>query len=323
MVDLADGKDIRDAVAALAQVASAPGQIASLEAAKLRALLVDPLELSADVDRLLVSPYGVMAKIPLGLLAGERDICFVPSGTTYVLLSTQPTVLGTAVLALGDPTYGSAVALQSAQTRWGQSLTPLPATRDEVLAVGDVVLLGRDATESAFRRRVAESGRWRAVHFACHALVDTEHPSRSVLALTSEDSNDGFLSVLDILRMQIPSDLVVLSACETGKGKIYETEGLVGFMRAFMFAGTPRVICSLWRVDDEATKALMVRFYELWHPGSQPADPERSTDGEWGEGSRPMGAAAALKKAQEYVKGHEKWAHPYYWAAWVLWGLPD
>ena len=110
--------------------------------------------------------------------------------------------------------------------------------------------------------------------------------------------------------MEIPADLAVLSACETGKGKVVKGEGIVGLTRAFMFAGSPRVICSLWKVDDDATKALMIKFYELWNP----------KDG------KGLGTAAALKKAQAFIRdhpGHPKWKHPYYWAAWVLWGLPD
>ncbi|MHC4137951.1 MAG: CHAT domain-containing protein [Planctomycetota bacterium] len=105
-------------------------------------------------------------------------------------------------------------------------------------------------------------------------------------------------------RMKIPADLAVLSACETAKGKIYKAEGVIGFTRAFMFAGAPRVVVSLWKVDDEATRALMVKFYELWKPGQ-------------------MATATALQKAQEYVASHEKWKHPYFWAAWQLWGRPD
>ena len=106
----------------------------------------------------------------------------------------------------------------------------------------------------------------------------------------------------------LAADLVVLSACETARGKVHTAEGIIGFTRAFMMAGAPRVIVSLWKVDDRATKALMVKFYELWNPK---------------DGSKGLGAAAALKKAQEYVSGHERWKHPHYWAAWVLWGLPD
>jgi CHAT domain-containing protein len=111
----------------------------------------------------------------------------------------------------------------------------------------------------------------------------------------------------ELLRMKIPADLAVLSAVETGKGKIVKGEGIVGLTRAFLFAGAPRVICSLWKVDDEATQALMIKFYELWNP-------------EEGQG---LGAAAALKEAQAFIRGQDKWKHPYYWAAWVLWGLPN
>ena len=70
-----------------------------------------------------------------------------------------------------------------------------------------------------------------------------------------------------------------------------------------MFAGAPRVLVSLWKVDDEATRALMTKFYERWKAGAP--------------------TATALTEAQAFVKSQEKWKHPYFWAAWSLWGLPD
>jgi CHAT domain-containing protein len=115
------------------------------------------------------------------------------------------------------------------------------------------------------------------VHLACHGRIDPERPVLSSLALTG-----GFLKCLDVSRMKIPADLVVLSTCETAKGKIYRAEGVIGFTRAFMFAGAPRVICSLWKVDDEATSALMVKFCELWNAK---------------DGSKGLPMATALKKA--------------------------
>jgi CHAT domain-containing protein len=96
--------------------------------------------------------------------------------------------------------------------------------------------------------------------------------------------------------------VALLGVAARAQGK--RAEGIVGFTPAFMLAGAPRVIVSLWKVDDEATRALMVKFYELWKPGKLPT-------------------ATALKKAQEYVASHDEWKHPYYWAAWQLWGLPD
>ncbi len=326
LVDLAGVREIMAALDALVAASASQAGDATLLAGTLRRLLIDPLELGPDVRRLLVSPYRWLARIPLGLVGGGRDICFVPSGTTWVLLTEAREVRGEEVLAFGSPEYGSEGVREAARTRWGDDLVDLPATRDEVEAVGDRVLLGPEATETAFRRLAAEEDRWRAVHFACHALVDTEHPSRSVLAITADEENDGFISALDVVRMDIRADLVVLSACETGRGRIYGTEGLVGLTRAFMFAGAPRVLCSLWPVDDEATQALMTKFYELWNPEGTLSERSESngseTEGTLSERSG-MGAAAALREAQAHVRSHEKWRHPHYWAAWVLWGLPD
>ena len=121
--------------------------------------------------------------------------------------------------------------------------------------------------------------------------------------------------------MEIPADLVVLSACETGEGKVVQGEGIMGLTRAFMFAGAPRVICSLWKVDDEATRALMVKFYELWNLGRSPRTraSEASRRGP-GPGCRRPRRCGRRRRS---CASQEKWKHPYYWAAWVLWGLPE
>jgi CHAT domain-containing protein len=177
----------------------------------------------------------------------------------------------------------------------------------EATAVGTTTLLAKDATETRLAEELAKKPRWRAVHLACHGLIDAENPQRSALAVTPDAQSDGFLSVVDVFRMKCPADLVALSACETGKGKVVRGEGLIGLMRAFMFAGAPRVIVSLWKVDDEATRALMTKFYERWNPA----------------GGKGVGAAQALRDAQAFVASQEKWKHPRYWAAWVLWGLAE
>jgi tetratricopeptide (TPR) repeat protein len=91
--------------------------------------------------------------------------------------------------------------------------------------VGDVTLLGKDASEGKLVEAVLQhSGRWRAIHFACHGLVDPDRPSLSSLALTPDGANDGFLTVLEVLRMDLRADLAVLSACETGRGKVVSGE---------------------------------------------------------------------------------------------------
>ncbi|MCK6461558.1 MAG: CHAT domain-containing protein, partial [Planctomycetes bacterium] len=174
--------------------------------------------------------------------------------------------------------------------------------RKEAEAVGDVKLLGADATPAGLAGALGQRPRWRAVHLACHGTVDPKRPLLSALVLAPSEGSDGLLSSADLFGLTIPADLVALSACETARGKSYEGEGVVGFVRTIMLAGAPRVLVSLWKVDDEATRALMVKFYELWR-------------------TRP--AAAALREAQHFVASKEEWRHPCYWAAWQLWGLPD
>ncbi len=290
-------------------------------------LLVEPLEIDEDVTRVLVSPVGRLGYVPFALLFPDKEVAYVPSGTTHGLLLEERSKRGESILALGDPDYQTVADATVAVHRGSAlpKLARLPATRGEVEAVGTTTLLGAKASESGLQAMLANQERWRAVHFACHGLVDPERPMLSALALTANAEGDGFLTALEIFGMKIPADLVVLSACETGKGRIYKTEGIVGLTRAFMFAGAPRVICSLWKVDDESTRALMIKFYELWDPEGTLSERSESngprTAGRTAQ--RGMGAAAALKQAQEYIRSHEKWKHPYYWAAWVLWGLPD
>lgn len=148
--------------------------------------------------------------------------------------------------------------------------------------------------------------RYRIVHFATHGLLNNLHPALSgiVLSLVDEKGNpqDGFLRLQDIYNLKLPAELVVLSACQTGLGKEIKGEGLIGLTRGFMYAGTPRVVASLWKVDDRATSELMKHFYQGM------LGPERL---------RP---AAALRQAQLSIWHENQWRAPYYWAAFLLQG---
>lgn len=148
-------------------------------------------------------------------------------------------------------------------------------------------------------------GQYRIVHFATHGLLDSENPELSGLVFSLLDQKgmrqDGFLQLQDIYNLNLPVDLVVLSACETGLGKEIQGEGLVGLTRGFMYAGASRVVASLWKVDDVATAELMERFYK---------NMER-------EKMRP---AAALRQAQMQMWQRKRWHDPYYWAGFELQG---
>src|SRR5262245_37105683 len=164
------------------------------------------------------------------------------------------------------------------------------------------------ATGFEANRQLAASGelrRYRIVHFATHGLINSEHPELSGLVLSLVDENgkpqDGFLRMSEIFNLEIPADLVVLSACQTALGKEIKGEGLVGLTRGFMYAGAQRVVASLWQVDDLATAELMKHFYH----------------GMLKENLRP---AAALRAAQVEMSRSSHWSSPYYWAGFIIQG---
>ena len=151
-----------------------------------------------------------------------------------------------------------------------------------------------------------ELSNYRIVHFATHALIDNVHPELSGIALSAVnergEGQDGFLRAHEIFNLKLAADLVVLSACRTGTGKEVAGEGLIGLTRPFMYAGAPRVIVSLWALDDRATAELMVRFYKQLL------------------GPRTLPPAAALREAQIEMWKDPRWHAPYFWAAFMLQG---
>ncbi len=122
---------------------------------------------------------------------------------------------------------------------------------------------------------------YRLIHFATHAVPNKDRPELSRLVLSQFDEQgraiEGDLRASHIYRMRLPADLVVLSACETGLGKVFRGEGLAGLAQAFIYAGASRVIATLWRVEDEAAQALMAGFYEELRRGVSPAEALRTT----------------------------------------------
>jgi CHAT domain-containing protein/tetratricopeptide (TPR) repeat protein len=151
-----------------------------------------------------------------------------------------------------------------------------------------------------------ELGEYRIVHFATHGLLNNVHPELSgiVLSLVDEtgQQQDGFLRLQDIYNLKLPAELVVLSGCQTGLGKDIKGEGLIGLTRGFMYAGAPRIVASLWKVDDRATSELMKYFYQGML------------------GPEALSAARALRQAQLSIWKQRQWRAPYYWAAFVLQG---
>jgi CHAT domain-containing protein len=151
----------------------------------------------------------------------------------------------------------------------------------------------------------AELSKYRIIHFATHGLMNLEHPELSGIVLSMVDekgqSVNGYLRLHEIYNLNLPAELVVLSACETGVGKQVKGEGLIAVTRGFMYAGSRSVMASLWKVEDSATSALMEEFYLQMF-------------------TNQLKPAAALRAAQSEIAKQKRWQSPYFWAGFFLQG---
>ena len=194
----------------------------------LRSTVVAPIELSATTTRLRIVAEGTFFLLPWGALAG-RACAVVPSASCDRLLRDGPQGAGVGILALGGCDYTSAAGEDARRIyRSYGNLGELPGSKEEVEAFGDVKLVGPEARRDRLLEELARHpSRWRALHFACHGLVMEDRPLLSALAFTATAGDPGLFTVLDALSLDAPADLVVLSACASGRGKIVTGEGVL------------------------------------------------------------------------------------------------
>jgi len=259
-------------------------------------------------------------------LIGQFAISYAPSMSALASLPDYHKETGApqkAFVAYADPNYDQqntpiiAAVVRSAGDGQQLKLGRLLNSRDEVEGIAK--LFAKDEADlyledSASEENVKVKDRlsqYRIVHFSAHGLVNERRPRFSgiVLSLPKMDKEgnplseeDGLLSAYEIFNLKLNADLVVLSACQSGVGKEIKGEGMMGLMRAFMYAGTPSVVVSLWNVNDRSAADLMIRFYKhLWKPGAE-----------------KLNKAEALRKAQLEVI--EMGSKPYHWAPFILVG---
>lgn len=191
----------------------------------------------------------------------------------------------------------------------GFSFVRLPYTRDEVLAISNLfpldqrhVYLGAEAREEAVKSEKLDD--FRFIHFATHSFLDEIRPGRSgiLLSRAPQSLEDGILQMGEIMRLKMNADLVTLSACSTGLGKLVNGEGVLGLTRAFFYAGARNVAVLLWNVNDFATATLMVSFYRHLSRGVPESEALRQAKLSLLHSSQPL------------------WHHPYFWAAFVIEG---
>ncbi len=163
------------------------------------------------------------------------------------------------------------------------------------------VQTGNDASEANFKKE--NLGKYRYLHFATHGLVNESEPALSRIFLKPGTNEDGSLYTGEIYNLDIDADLVTLSACETGLGKVAKGEGIVGLSRALQYAGANNIIVSLWQVADASTAQMMIEFYK------------------YNLNNEHHGYNTALRKAKLSLLNSEEYARPYYWAPFILVGM--
>ncbi len=232
------------------------------------------------------------------------------------LLNPEFRKAGTAsgdLLAFGNPYFGEgqkkgfldwvSSAIQYRSIFRDDKFLPLPNAELEVKAIAEkfnnpIVYIGREATEKRFKESASD---FKFIHVATHHVLNDKQPmySKILLAQGTEKIEDGYLQTYEVYNLKLNADVVVLSGCNTGLGKLRRGEGMIGITQAFLYAGVPSAVVSLWQVDDESTAYLMKNFYKYLKEG--------------------YNKTQALQKAKiELIQSSDWKRDPFYWGAFVL-----
>jgi CHAT domain-containing protein len=281
---------------------------------KLSECLIDPLKTDIDKARhIIICPHKDLHHLPFEMLMDQSGTylgqiqmtSYTPSASVLVFGLDKNRQVSGNLLAFGNP--ASPVKgfddIKNAETEAHAIHNMYPEGR---------VFTGRKASEATFRKLAPESG---IVHLAAHGVMVPHDPMASAVLLSSGDGEDGILTASDVFGLKLKAGIITLSACETavtgGSSKksreldvIYRTspgDDLIGLTRAFMFAGTPSIIASLWKVETFSTEMLMLAFYSNLSKG--------------------QGRAEALWNARKEIAAHPSFGgNPYYWAPFILMG---
>jgi CHAT domain-containing protein/Tfp pilus assembly protein PilF len=300
-------------------------------------LLGRVLQNAPQIKRLIIVPDGILFFLPFETLivshSGEQNtyliekytISYSPSASIlrYLLDDPGKRPAGKSLLAFGDPIFPSTVqsnirasdktpTQKTYYEQHGFHFARLPFSAKEVREIGRLfgknrasLFLGKTATESFFISKA--SGPYRFIHLATHGFINERAPSQSAIVFSTlgNQRDDGYLHIGEILNLRLKAEMVVLSACQTGLGELRKGEGIVGFARAFLYAGARSLVVSLWNINDRSTAQLMKDFYKHLLAGE--------------------GKSHALRTAKLHMLQSERKAyrHPFYWGSFVLIGRYD
>lgn len=257
--------------------------------------LLEPARKEIRGDRIVVVPHGVLHYLPFVALRSSAgrwmvedfSVSTLPSASVLRYLADKGTGASAQALVVGNPDLGAELALP-----WAEREANMVGQREK----GATVLVRADATEARVKKLLETAG---VVHLATHGELSEDDPLSSAVLLVPGGGEDGRLEVREVFGLDMHARLVVLSACETGLGKLTRGDELVGLQRAFLYAGTPAVVTTLWKVDDKATFELVRALYARLEA---------------------TGPVEALRQAQ--LETLRAYPHPYSWAAFGLSGLP-
>ncbi len=256
--------------------------------------LVAPIADMVKTSDLLVVPHGSLHYLPFSalhsgnsFLVDNHAIRTLPAASVLGYLKAGDSRATSELLVFGNPDLGRPdMDLPGAETEARAILGLRPNTK---------VILRKNASETMFKK---VGGQFRNLHFASHGKFYADRPLESGLLLTADNDNDGMLTVGELYETRLDADTVILSACETGVGKVANGDDVLGLTRGFLYAGARSIIASLWPVSDEATVLLMVNLYQNF--------------------AKMQNMATALRMAQ--LETRSAFPHPFYWAAFQMTG---
>lgn len=287
-----------------------------------------------SIKHIIIVPDGILYYLPFEALIRERTgkddgaiflietkkISYAPSISSlfFLMKKNHDSQKKKKLLAVGSPLYSVQSSKDSNKKKFekyeetlrelylnkGFDFSPLPFSKKEINYISRFFTKGSVdvCTEEGAKEEIIKTkplSDYQILHFACHAFLDEKTPYRSalVLSLDNDSEEDGFLQVREIQNLKLEANLAILSACQTGKGKLENGEGVFGLPRAFFYAGALSTISTLWKVDDKATSEFMRHLYNFLAQGNDKAEALR------------LAKIKMIKSAS---------SHPFFWAGFIL-----
>ncbi len=285
-------------------------------------LLLKPAEAQlAGKTNLIIVPDGPLWDLPFQALINDRGqylveqaaVSYAPSLTALKELSKKAKSrmpnAGMELLAFGNPTVGKSTAERVQRVFMSEKLEPIPEAERLVNSLAKMygptrskVYTGADAREEVAK---TESPKYRIVQFATHGILNNVSPMYSHLVLAQNEKNpneDGLLEAWELKDLDLKADMVILSACDTARGKISGGEGVIGMTWASFIAGAPTTVASQWKVESKSTTELMLEFHRQLLTG------------------KGISKSEALRRASLKLMKMPQYKHPSYWAGFVMIG---